>query len=122
VLWLLHPPPPPASAVGDLVGLVEAAARHPPTCQQLREALNMGRNADKWAAFCRGLQDKVSSTPRVASLTIHTRLCRYLQRRGSWSMCSHDPCWSFMGCAHQQGAADCPARPAGRQVAHGDAA
>jgi hypothetical protein len=54
---LCHPCPAP---VGDLVGLVEAAARHPPTCHQLREVLNMGRNADKWAAFCRGLQDRVS--------------------------------------------------------------
>jgi hypothetical protein len=49
----------PPSAVGDLVGLVEAAARHPPTCHQLREVLNMGRNADKWTAFCKGLQDRV---------------------------------------------------------------
>jgi hypothetical protein len=45
--------------VGDLVTLVETATRHAPTQQQLRETLNMGRNADKWAAFQRGLQDRV---------------------------------------------------------------
>jgi hypothetical protein len=45
--------------VGDLVALVETAGRHPPTCQQLREVLNMGRNGDKWAAFQRSLHEKV---------------------------------------------------------------